>query len=137
AVPPGSTDCYYQFTINVSDISSVPTVEDVTYCLNDTATPLTATRSDAPASPSEFKLYFYADNNPSTPAQTSITPSPSVAGDTLYYVAECYSNNSSSSVRVPIKVPHYGEAPDITVPDTINMDGGDVSAINIGKSKYP
>src|SRR5690606_16781569 len=128
AVPPGSTDCYYQFTINVSDISSVPTVEDVTYCLNDTATPLTATPSDAPASPSEFKLYFYADNNPSTPAQTSITPSTSVAGETIYYVAEGYSINCISTNRVPIKVTVYGDDIEFIAPsEATNIEGCDVS----------
>src|SRR5690606_3372316 len=39
AIPPGSTSCYYEFTINVSNITSVPTVQDITYCLNETASP--------------------------------------------------------------------------------------------------
>src|SRR5690606_1649305 len=117
AIPPGSTSCYYEFTINVSNITSVPTVQDITYCLNETASPLTATPSDSPASPSEFTLYYYVDNNPSTNPQSSITPSTSTAGETTYYVAEGYSNNCISSVRVPIKVTVYGDNIVFTAPD--------------------
>ncbi|MCB0451016.1 MAG: hypothetical protein KDC97_12945, partial [Confluentibacter sp.] len=137
AIPPGSTTCYYQFTINVSNISSVPTVQNVTYCLNAPASPLTAVPSDAPTSPSAFTLYYYTDNNPSTPAQTSIVPSTSTAGETTYYVAEGYSNSCISPIRVPIKVTVYGGVPVITAPNTIAIEGCDVNNITASTARYP
>ncbi|MDO7173609.1 hypothetical protein Q5N74_15540, partial [Mariniflexile sp. AS56] len=136
AIPPGSTTCYYEFTINVSNITSVPTVQDITYCLNETASALTATPSDTPTSPSEYTLYYYVDNNPSTAAQTSIVPSTNTAGETIYYVAEGISNSCISETRVPIKVTVYGEDPKITAPATISVEGCDENDITALTSRY-
>ncbi|WP_308992823.1 gliding motility-associated C-terminal domain-containing protein [Mariniflexile litorale] len=137
AIPPGTTTCYYEFTINVSNITSVPTVEDVIYCLNETATPLTATPSDAPTTPSVYNLYYYVDNNPSTPAQNSIVPSTSSIGETTYYVAEGYSNSCISQTRVPIKVTVSSGTPEITAPAVINIEACDENSITALTARYP
>ncbi|MFD0988593.1 hypothetical protein ACFQ1R_00665, partial [Mariniflexile jejuense] len=137
AIPPGSTTCYYQFSINVSNIASVPTVQDINYCLGQTANPLSANPSDYPTSPSAYKLYYYVDNNPATPAQNSITPSTTTAGVTTYYVAEGYSNSCISPNRVPIKVTVYGENPVITAPSTIDITGCNENSITLANSRYP
>ena len=132
AVPPGSPTCYYQFTINVSDVVSIPTVQDITYCLNETAVPLTATPSDSPTNPSAFTLYYYTDNNPSTTGQTSILPSTTTAGVTTYYVAEGLSNSCISPNRVPIKVTVY-DTISITLDDSTDATcvGGNDGSIDI------
>src|SRR5690606_38642670 len=124
-------------TIEVTNINSVPTTQDITYCLNETASPLTATPSDGLSASSAYTLYYYADNNPSTPAQTSIVPSTTTLGTVTYYVAEGYSNSCISPVRVPIKVTVQGEKPVITAPSNIEIDGCDVNSITISNARYP
>lgn len=84
AVTPGNTGCYFQFTITVGDIVSVPTVSNLTYCLGAIAQPLTAT-----ASQSGYTLYFYA--TPTSQPQLSLTPATGAAGTFTYYVAEAQS----------------------------------------------
>lgn len=137
AIPPGSTACHYEFTINVTDISSVPTVEDISYCLNETASALIGMPSDSPTSPSAYKLFYYTDNNPATPAQTSIVPATNAAGVTTYYVAEGYSISCISQTRVPLKVTVYGEDPKISAPSSINIEGCDETSITISNSRFP
>ncbi|SEA62339.1 SprB repeat-containing protein, partial [Bizionia paragorgiae] len=102
AIPPGATTCYYQFTINVEEVTSVPTANDLVYCVGDTASPLTATPSD-----SSYILLYYTDNNPNTYGQTSITPSTINAGTTTYYVAEGIDTGCVSTNRTPITVVVY------------------------------
>ncbi|MDW5289383.1 gliding motility-associated C-terminal domain-containing protein [Formosa sp. PL04] len=101
AVPAGSESCYFEFIINVNSVTSVPTVspDPISYCLNETAVPLTATPSDA-----ALTLYYYTDNNPSTAPQASITPNTDVAGTFTYYVAEGPSPDCISENRVAITV---------------------------------
>ncbi|ALJ03947.1 hypothetical protein APS56_01730 [Pseudalgibacter alginicilyticus] len=132
AIPPGTTLCYYQFTINVSNVSSIPSVQDISYCLNETANALTGIPSDAPTSPSAYTLYYYTDNNPSTNAQSSIVPSTSSVGETTYYVAEGLSNSCISPIRVPIKVTIF-DAISISTESITNVScvNGNDGAINI------
>ncbi|UNY98524.1 gliding motility-associated C-terminal domain-containing protein [Zhouia spongiae] len=100
-VPPGLSSCYYEFTINVNTINSTPDVNasDVTYCLNETAVPLTAT----PTVPG-YVLLYYTDDNPATIGQASLTPPTDVAGEFTYYVAEGFDEDCMSPTRVPITV---------------------------------
>ena len=99
AIPPGLTDCYFEFIINVTTVNSVPTVTSpVIYCQGATASPLTAT----PSNPS-YNLYYFTTPTGGS-AQTSITPSTAIAGTTTYYVAEGYSAQCISGNRVPIVV---------------------------------
>ncbi|WP_146819035.1 hypothetical protein, partial [Flavobacterium noncentrifugens] len=82
AVPPGAgSSCFFEFTINVKTITSVPSTTDVVYCVGQTASPLTAVATN-PA----YTLFYYS--SPTSSAQLSITPSTQVAGVTTYYVAE-------------------------------------------------
>jgi uncharacterized repeat protein (TIGR01451 family) len=54
AIPPGNTTCWWEFTINVIDMTTTPTTEPVTYCVGDEAAPLTATPTDP-----SYDLYYY------------------------------------------------------------------------------
>ncbi|GGG49895.1 HYR-like domain-containing protein [Bizionia arctica] len=127
AIPPGSSTCYYQFTIHVEVITSTPTATDVFYCLNETASPLTAT----PSAQGNL-LFYYINNNPNTIGQTSITPSTTAAGSTTYYVAEGLDEDCVSPNRIPIVVTVYDE---ITItlesitPTTCNVNN--IGAIDI------
>lgn len=82
AVSPGGSDgCYFQFTISVNDITSVPNPQNDTYWVGATAVPITAV-----ATQPGYTLYYFTSQNAN--AQLSITPSTAVVGQTTYYVAE-------------------------------------------------
>ena len=99
AIPPGSTTCYFQFTIQVLNLTSVPTVSasPVEYCINAPAVPLTATASNG-----TYTLYYY--DSPSGSPQLSITPSTAVAGTFTYYASEGLAGSCISPNKVPIQV---------------------------------
>ncbi|WP_438972235.1 LamG-like jellyroll fold domain-containing protein, partial [Polaribacter sp.] len=85
-------------TVNVYAIPSAPTANDVNYCINDTATELTATASTGNI------LQWYTDSTGGTASTTAPTPITSSAGSTIYYVSQVaesgdfiIDNNSSSS----------------------------------------
>lgn len=81
AIPPGSNGCYFQFTIAATSVTSIPTTQDISYWLNGTALPLTATLENP-----EYTLYYFSSLNASP--QLSITPSTTEVGQMTYYVAE-------------------------------------------------
>jgi conserved repeat domain len=108
AVPPGFTNCYYTFKITVKDISSTPTVNDVSYCEGDLANVIQGTPSD-PA----YGLYYYATETGGSPSVNFVPPTNS-AGTTTYYVAEGESSTCLSPNRVPVVVTVN------TLPDIIN-----------------
>ncbi|AWK06730.1 hypothetical protein HYN56_21855 [Flavobacterium crocinum] len=88
AIPPGGANsgCYFQFTITVESITTMPTVNSpVNYCIGDTAVALTA----IPSKP-EYTLYYY--QTATSTAQQSITPSTTTVGQFTYYVAEGKTN---------------------------------------------
>ncbi|WP_323026851.1 gliding motility-associated C-terminal domain-containing protein [Gelidibacter japonicus] len=114
AVPPGSSACSYIFTIEVTEITSSPSVSNVDYCLNETADPLTAQVSNP-----DYSLFYYADNNPNTVGQTSLIPDTSIAGVFTYYVAEGPAANCVNATRTPITVTVY-EGLTITLEEQIN-----------------
>ena len=114
AVPPGSSACSYIFTIEVTEITSSPSVSNVDYCLNGTADPLTAQVSNP-----DYSLFYYADNNPNTVGQTSLIPDTSIAGVFTYYVAEGPAANCVNATRTPITVTVY-EGLTITLEEQIN-----------------
>ncbi|MCX7547989.1 SprB repeat-containing protein, partial [Xanthomarina sp. F1114] len=103
AVPPGDTGCSYIFTIEITEVNTVPTTEDVVYCLNETAVDLTATPTDP-----NYVVLFYPDNDPSTPGLLTLTPSTSTAGTFTYYVAEGPSTTCVGE-KTPITVTVYDE----------------------------
>jgi hypothetical protein len=99
AVPPGTSSCYFVFTITVTNIISTPTVSSVpvTYCQGAVAVPLTATASNP-----SYTLYYYTSLS-SLPV-LSLTPSTAVSGSYTYYVAEGISGSCISPNKVPITV---------------------------------
>ncbi len=97
AIPPGSTTCYFKFKIDVTVFNSVPDPQDVEYCLNDQAVPLSAVPSDP-----SYNLYFYTQQSGGS-TQTTITPSTATVGTTVYYVAEGISAQCVGP-RVPLEV---------------------------------
>ncbi|WP_282015822.1 hypothetical protein [Marinifilum flexuosum] len=98
AVPPGYTTCYYTFKITVKDVSSIPTVNDVTYCKDATANVIQATPSDP-----SYELYYYMTETDDTPLINFIPPTDR-AGVATYYVAEGESATCLSPNRVPVVV---------------------------------
>ncbi|MDO9184217.1 MAG: HYR domain-containing protein, partial [Bacteriovorax sp.] len=121
AVPPGvSNGCYFEFKIIVTDITSQPSTNDIKYCIDDVAQPLTATASN-PA----YTLYYYTTSTSS--AQTSITPSTTTAGEFTYYVAEGQTN-SCIGPKKELKVLVYPK-PLITGPTNTTIEGCSTSAI--------
>jgi len=98
AIPPGVTDCFFQFNIEVNTLNSTPGTKDINYCVGETALPLTADKSN-----DAYLLYFY-DSQLSTTPQVSITPLTNIAGETTYWVAEGLSSSCISPNKVPIHV---------------------------------
>ena len=80
--------------ITISSAPSAPTaIPTVRYCVNETATALTATGTN---------LLWYTTPTGGTGNTNAPTPSTSVAGTTLYYVTQ--SNGGCESQRTPITV---------------------------------
>ncbi|QDO95571.1 T9SS type B sorting domain-containing protein [Formosa sediminum] len=125
AIPANTEDCYFEFTINVDAITSIPTVdsEPIEYCLNETATALTATPTN-----SDYILYYYENNDPNTIGQTNLTPDTSVAGTFTYYVAEGTTDGCLSENKAEITIIVH-DVLDITsdIVDATCTPGGDGS----------
>ncbi|RXJ51353.1 HYR-like domain-containing protein [Gelidibacter gilvus] len=113
AIPPGSSACNYIFTIEVTEITTSPSVTDATYCLNETAGALSAQVTNP-----DYLLLYYTDNDPNTIGQTSLVPDTSVVGEFTYYVSEGPATNCVGP-RTPITVSVYN-ALTITLVDQIN-----------------
>ncbi|GAP69544.1 hypothetical protein BA6E_1153 [Bacteroidales bacterium 6E] len=112
AIPPGITLCWWEFTIEVTNITTTPTVQDVEYCQGETAVPLTATPTD-----DGYILYYYTSATGGT-ATTSITPSTATVGTVSYWVAEGSSGQCISPNRAKIDVNvNANPVAEITGPD--------------------
>jgi gliding motility-associated-like protein len=72
--------CEKTITVNYQTETQVPTVENLTYCLNAVTTPLTAT------APAGYSLLWFTSAT-GTGSATAPTPSTATAGTTTYYVA--------------------------------------------------
>ncbi|WP_417872061.1 hypothetical protein, partial [Winogradskyella sp.] len=103
-VPPGDYGCHYEFTIEVSEINSLPTVNNVEYCQNETASALTGQSSNP-----DYVVVYFADNNPNTSGQLSLIPDTSQAGTFTYYASEGPSEQCVNTERTPITVTVYSE----------------------------
>ncbi|MEI6680302.1 MAG: hypothetical protein WCL21_16960, partial [Mariniphaga sp.] len=99
AIPPFASDCQFQFSINNTNISSVPSVLPIAYCQDDVAPLLVA----IPGNPT-YQLYYYTSDSPSEIPQLSITPLTSIPGLTTYFVAEGMSGQCISKNRAAIAV---------------------------------
>jgi len=99
AIPPGTTSCYYEFVINVSSVTSTPTVTSpLTYCQNDAAAPLTASKTNT-----DYTLYYYTTATGGSPL-TTLIPATSTPGTFTYYAAEGLSPQCVSPNRAAITV---------------------------------
>lgn len=134
AVPQGSTSCYFEFKITITSLTSTPTVSTtpVEYCINETASPLTATASNP-----SFTIYYY--ESPTGIPQASITPSTSVAGTFTYYASEGVSGSCISPNKAPIQVivKPLPEAPTLAVASTDTVcfdDSGNITLSATGGS---
>jgi hypothetical protein len=100
AVPAGNTGCHLVFTISITSNNSSPTFTNhYTYCQNEAATALSATLTNGAT-----QLFWYTDNADGTQPVSTITPSTSAAGTTIYYVAQgtstCIGPKSPITVEV-------------------------------------
>ena len=130
AIPPGDPSCHYIFTIATNSVTTTPSTNDEVYCLNETATPLTAQTTDP-----NYILLFYPDNNPNTVGQTSLIPDTSVAGTFTYYVSEGPNEMCVNSERTPLTVTVYN-AISITLEELVHSSCSDSNdgSINISVS---
>ena len=81
-------------TITISSAPPPPlAVPDVRYCVNEVATPLTATGTN---------LRWYTQATGGTGLTTAPTPATTSVGTTLYYVTQ--SNGGCESIRIPVAV---------------------------------
>ncbi|MCO5287652.1 MAG: PKD domain-containing protein [Chitinophagaceae bacterium] len=94
----GTCSSTKNFSINVGARPETPTVQNAEYCLNASATPLTAT-----AAPGNHLLWYNTATG-GTGSTTAPTPSTTVAGITTYYVSQVSGSTNCESFRVPISV---------------------------------
>ncbi|WP_295650024.1 PKD domain-containing protein [uncultured Mucilaginibacter sp.] len=89
-----------QFTITVNPRPAAPTVTpNITYCLNDVASPLTATAAGGNT------LNWYTSAPPGVSSATAPTPSTAVAGSTTYYVTQTNASGCESpAATITVKV---------------------------------
>ncbi|WP_299525938.1 hypothetical protein, partial [uncultured Lutibacter sp.] len=103
AYPPGSSACYFEFSINIRNNSNIPSTSPISYCQGTSAIPLTATGDN---------LLWYSESTGGIGSATAPTPSTVEAGVTTYYVSqtkedECESLRTSLVVTVGI-APYAG-----------------------------
>ncbi|HRP44458.1 MAG TPA: PKD domain-containing protein, partial [Ginsengibacter sp.] len=94
----GTCSSTKNFSINVGARPETPTVQNVEYCLNASATPLTAT-----AAPGNHLLWYNTATG-GTGSTTAPTPSTTSAGISTYYVSQVSGSTNCESSRVPISV---------------------------------
>ena len=111
--PVGCVSDSLPVTVIVSG-SSVPVPDNVTYCLNESALPISATASVVNNSTATWEVVYYdADGNELT-SDADRTPSTATAGTITYYVSQReVGNPTNESGKVPLTV----TVVEITTPD--------------------
>src|SRR5690606_32449544 len=131
AVPPNSTTCNFQFKIEITEINTVPTAQDIDYCVGETPVPLEATPSSQ-----GLNLYFYTVPTGGT-AQSSITPVTSTAGIFTFYVAEGVSPQCIGD-RIPIVVTvHELPTAPVSSGDIIECTADPIQTLNANDAITP
>src|SRR5690606_1061493 len=131
AVPPNSTTCNFQFKIEITEINTVPTAQDIDYCVGETPVPLVATPSSQ-----GLNLYFYTVPTGGT-AQSSITPVTSTAGIFTFYVAEGVSLQCIGD-RIPIVVTvHELPTAPVSSGDIIECTADPIQTLNANDAITP
>ena len=120
ALFPGTTTCYYQFTISVVNVTEPPVPVNAEYCVGETAGALTATTTDP-----SYSLFFY--NTPGGTATSSITPSTAAAGTFTYWVAQGVTGCVGPTATITVTV---NPLPELTCPQdiSVNNDPGECEA---------
>lgn len=121
ALFPGTTTCYYQFTISVVTVTEPPVPVNAEYCVGETATALTATATDP-----SYSLFFY--DAPGGTATSTIIPSTATAGSFTYWVAQGVTGCVGPTATITVTV---NPLPELTCPADIEVvnDPGDCSAV--------
>jgi hypothetical protein len=117
-------------TVTVNDIPSAPTVNTpVTYCQNNSATPLTS---------SGTALKWYTAATGGTSSATSPTPVTTSAGSTNYYVSQTINGCESSRASIAVSVNATPSLPTVSSPVTYcqNMTAAPLSATGTGLQWY-
>ncbi len=97
-------------TVNITAGTPAPTVSTpVTYCLNATATPLTATGTS---------LLWYAAATGGSGSATAPTPLTNTTGSTSYYVSQTQSCGESPRAQIVVTILATPAAPVVTSPVT-------------------
>src|SRR5690625_352176 len=123
---PISVDCYYEFTIDITNVTTTPTAHNVEYCVEDAAEPLTATLSSTGQNEG-YNLYYFTSETGGNP-QNSITPSTSTAGTMDYWVAEVPSANCiGDRVKITVTV-HELPAPPVSSGDLTDCAPANLNA---------
>lgn len=102
--PVGCVSDTVDVTVIVSG-SSVPTPNNVTYCLNEDAQPISATLSEVKDSDASWEIVYYDADGNELKDESLRTPNTSVAGATTYYVSQReVGNPDNESGKVPLVV---------------------------------
>lgn len=109
----GSCSSSESFVITVGAMPEAPVVQHVEYCLNDAATPLSATAT------SGNTLLWYTNATGGTGNASSPTPATTSVGVTTYYVSQVAINTQCEGPRVPINV-SVNPIPVITSTSSVN-----------------
>ncbi|SFN41475.1 Ig-like domain-containing protein [Salegentibacter flavus] len=108
-------------TVTIFDTPAAPVLTDeeklITYCLGDTATPLSVDLNGAASA------NWYDSASSTTPLGEAPTPQTSAAGDINYWVS-LVDNNGCESEKAMITV-HTSKLPDIILPDDQEICEGD------------
>ncbi|HQK39170.1 MAG TPA: T9SS type B sorting domain-containing protein [Flavobacterium alvei] len=84
--------------VTVNPLPTVPTVNNISYCNNETAVPLTAIAT------ANCTLNWYPTATGGTPSATSPTPSTIVVGTTSYFVSQTITSTGCEGPRAEIVV---------------------------------
>ena len=134
--PVGCVSEMFPVTVFVSG-STVPVPVNVSYCLNETAQPITATASEVTDSNSSWEVVYYDEDGNELTTESDRTPNTSVSGTITYYVSQReVGNPSNESGKVSllvnvIEVP----LPDVSMNRTQYCKGEEYEALQV-KSNF-
>jgi gliding motility-associated-like protein len=99
-----------EITVTVNSLPTTPSVTAISYCLNSSATPLSATAD------TNHTLNWYTTASGGTPSATSPTPTTTSAGITKFYVSQTNTLTGCEGLRaeITITVNSLPTAPSVT-----------------------
>ena len=133
--PVGCVSDTVDVTVVVSG-SSVPVPNHVTYCLNETAQPISATVSEVKDSNASWEVVYYDADGNELSTESDRTPNTSVAGDVTYYVSQReVGNPTNESGKVPLMVTIVEvPSPDISMNRTQYCKGDEYEQLQVKSS---